>query len=90
MIGRFEHIVHQAQLLCQIDPVVVHFHADQLICAYCLCEHQSGKTDRTKAGYQDGIVSSSVFFFLPEMSLEQAEKLIDYAEKNWSDIKGTL
>ncbi len=34
--------------------------------------------------------SSSVFFFLPEMSLTQAETLIAYAEEHWSDIPGTL
>ena len=34
--------------------------------------------------------SSSLFFFLPEMSYEQAVKLIDYAEKNWSDVRGTF
>ena len=34
--------------------------------------------------------SHSVFFFLPEMSFEQAKTLIDYAEKNWSDIPGTF
>ena len=34
--------------------------------------------------------SSSVFFFLPEMSLEQAQKLISYADANWCDVKGTF
>jgi len=27
---------------------------------------------------------------LPEMSMEQAEKLLAYAEENWSDIKGSF
>ena len=31
-----------------------------------------------------------IFFFFPEMSLEQAEKLIAYADANWSDVKGTF
>lgn len=34
--------------------------------------------------------SSSIFFFYPEMSLEQAEKLLAYAEENWSNVKGTF
>ena len=34
--------------------------------------------------------SHSVFFFLPEMSYEQGKALIEYAEKNWSDIPGTF
>ena len=34
--------------------------------------------------------SDRIFFFLPEMSLEQAEKLIAYADANWSDVKGTF
>ena len=32
--------------------------------------------------------SHSIFFFFPEMSLEQANKLISYADEHWSDIKG--
>lgn len=34
--------------------------------------------------------SSSVFFFLPEMSYEQAVMILDYAEKNWCDIQGEI
>ena len=34
--------------------------------------------------------SARLFFFLPEMSYEQAVKLIDYAEKNWKDIPGSF
>ncbi len=34
--------------------------------------------------------SHSVFFFLPEMSYEEAMKLMDYADKNWCDIPGTI
>ena len=34
--------------------------------------------------------SDRIFFFFPEMSLEQAEKLIAYADANWSDVKGTF
>lgn len=34
--------------------------------------------------------SSSLFFHFPEMSYEQAEYLMDYAEKNWKDIPGTF
>ena len=33
--------------------------------------------------------SSRLFFFLPEMSYEQAVRLIDYAEENWRDVHGT-
>lgn len=33
--------------------------------------------------------SHSLFFLFPEMSHEQATYLLDYAEKNWSNIKGT-
>lgn len=33
--------------------------------------------------------SHSLFLLFPEMSLEQAEYLLDYADKNWSDVKGT-
>lgn len=33
--------------------------------------------------------SSSIFLHFPEMSLEQAEILMDHAEKNWKDIEGT-
>lgn len=34
--------------------------------------------------------SHSLFLFFPEMSIEQANILLEYAEKNWSDIKGTF
>ncbi len=34
--------------------------------------------------------SARLFFFLPEMSYEQAVRLIDYAEKNWKDIPGSF
>lgn len=33
--------------------------------------------------------SSSIFLHFPEMSLPQAEYLMEYAEKNWKDIEGT-
>ena len=33
--------------------------------------------------------SHSLFLLFPEMSMEQAVYLLDYAEKNWSDVKGT-
>ena len=34
--------------------------------------------------------SARLFFFLPEMSYEQAVTLIEYAEKNWSDVEGSF
>lgn len=34
--------------------------------------------------------SHSLYLMFPEMSLEQGEKLIAYAEENWSDVKGTF
>lgn len=34
--------------------------------------------------------SNSIFLHFPEMSLEQGEYLMDYAEKNWKDIEGTF
>lgn len=34
--------------------------------------------------------SHSLFFLFPEMSHDQAVRLLDYAEENWSDIKGTF
>lgn len=34
--------------------------------------------------------SHSLFLLFPEMSMEQAEYLLDYAEKHWSDVKGTF
>ncbi len=34
--------------------------------------------------------SHSLFLFFPEMSLKQANTLIEYADKNWSDIQGTI
>ena len=34
--------------------------------------------------------SARLFFFLPEMSLEDAEKLIAYAEENWKDVPGSF
>lgn len=34
--------------------------------------------------------SHSLFLLFPEMSMEQAVYLLDYAGKNWSDVKGTF
>lgn len=34
--------------------------------------------------------SHSLFLLFPEMSMEQAAYLLDYAEKHWSDVKGTF
>ena len=34
--------------------------------------------------------SHSLFFLFPEMSLEQANTLMQYAEENWKDVKGTF
>lgn len=34
--------------------------------------------------------SHSLFLLFPEMSMKQAVYLLDYAEKNWSDVKGTF
>lgn len=34
--------------------------------------------------------SHSLFLYFPEMSLEQANILLDYADKNWSDIEGSI
>lgn len=34
--------------------------------------------------------SSSMFLHFPEMSLEQANTLMEYAEKNWSNVKGSF
>lgn len=34
--------------------------------------------------------SHSLFLLFPEMSMEQAVFLLDYAEKNWSDVQGTF
>ena len=34
--------------------------------------------------------SHSLFLLFPEMSMEQAETLLDYADKYWSDVKGTF
>ena len=34
--------------------------------------------------------SHSLFLLFPEMSMEQAVYLLDYADKNWSDVKGTF
>lgn len=34
--------------------------------------------------------SHSLFIHFPEMSLKQAEYLLDYADKNWSDVKGSF
>ena len=31
-----------------------------------------------------------MYLLFPEMSLEQAHTLIDYADKHWSDIKGSF
>lgn len=34
--------------------------------------------------------SHSLFLFFPEMSMKDAEELLAYADKNWSDVKGTF
>ena len=34
--------------------------------------------------------SHSLFILFPEMSMEQAAYLLDYADRNWSDVKGTF
>ncbi|MDO4522959.1 MAG: trimethylamine corrinoid protein 2 [Eubacteriales bacterium] len=34
--------------------------------------------------------SHSMFLMFPEMSLEEAVYLLDYADRNWSDVKGTF
>ena len=34
--------------------------------------------------------SPSLFLLFPEMSMEQAAYLLDYADRNWSDVKGTF
>lgn len=34
--------------------------------------------------------SHSLFLLFPEMSMEQAERLIAYAEENWSDVRGSF
>ena len=34
--------------------------------------------------------SARLFFFLPEMSLPEAEKILSYAEENWKDIPGSF
>lgn len=34
--------------------------------------------------------SSSIFLHFPEMSMEEANTLMEYAEKNWSDVEGTF
>ena len=34
--------------------------------------------------------SHSLFLLFPEMSMEQAAYLLDYADRNWSDVKGTF
>ena len=34
--------------------------------------------------------SHSLFLLFPEMYMEQAVYLLDYADKNWSDVKGTF
>lgn len=34
--------------------------------------------------------SHSLFLHFPEMSLPEAERLLEYAEQNWSDIEGTF
>ncbi len=46
----------------------------------------SGNVDRIVKKYG----SHSLFLFSPEMSMEQAAYLLDYADRNWSDVKGTL
>ena len=34
--------------------------------------------------------SHSLFLLFPEMSMEQAAYILDYADSNWSDVKGTF
>ncbi|HIU67903.1 MAG TPA: trimethylamine corrinoid protein 2, partial [Candidatus Caccomorpha excrementavium] len=34
--------------------------------------------------------SHSLFLFYPQMSMEQAERLLDHADKHWSDVEGTF
>ena len=34
--------------------------------------------------------SHSLFLLFPEMSMEQAAYLLDYSDRNWSDVKGTF
>ena len=34
--------------------------------------------------------SHSLFLLFPEMSMEQAAYLLDYADRNWSEVKGTF
>ena len=34
--------------------------------------------------------SHSLFLLFPDMSMEQAAYLLDYADRNWSDVKGTF
>ena len=34
--------------------------------------------------------SHSLFLLFPEMSMEDAKMLLDYAEENWKDVKGTF
>ena len=34
--------------------------------------------------------SHSLYLHFPEMSYDQAQYLLDYAEKNWSDVKGSF
>ena len=34
--------------------------------------------------------SHSLFLMFPEMSLEQAQRLLQYADEHWSDVKGTF
>jgi hypothetical protein len=34
--------------------------------------------------------SHSLFLYYPEMSMEHAQKLLDYADKNWSNVEGTF
>ena len=34
--------------------------------------------------------SHSLFLLFPKMSMEQAAYLLDYADRNWSDVKGTF
>ena len=54
----------------------------------------SGETVDDWIANMDRIVqkygSARLFFYLPEMPLEWAQKLLDYAEKNWRDVPGTF
>ena len=48
ILSRFKHIIGKSQLLCKINPVIVHFNTDQLIGSQCLGKHQSCQSYRSK------------------------------------------